>query len=264
MAGAPAAPPAAATPAYPQAYDAPTRHFLLIGMIGMLLGASFFAFLGLNRKGSRLYHILCFFTAIIGTCCYYALWSGFGVLTKVTEVPHHTLFWGHSLDMLLVTPLLLVCLAFIGKCDFVSMVAILGSDFLMVLCFWVGGFLPPHYKFVWWAAGMVFFFNIMSHLLSQLRTAPERLSPAAADVLKVLTTITAITWCIYPLVWLLGGQGIGSMTTAMEAGLVALTDLVSVVGFGFYLLLNNDSLDDDEAAAYVDSAEGTRPSSELV
>ena len=54
------------------------------------------------------------------------------------------------------------------------------------------------------------------------------------------------TACVYPLVWMLGSEGTAALGLSQEVGIMAVTDLVAKVGFGFYLLFNFDDIAGDD------------------
>ena len=91
--------------------------------------------------------------------------------------------------------------------------------------------------------------------------------------LKILIAITFISWCIYPIMWVLGSEGLSAVSLdfevkppprihqsrplprcslirlgAQQVGLITLADLVSKLAFGFYLMFAVlDTANDDLA-----------------
>ena len=55
------------------------KHFLLIGCLGMVLGACVFLWLSMSRPKSSLPHVLMFMATAISAMSFYAMWTGVGV-----------------------------------------------------------------------------------------------------------------------------------------------------------------------------------------
>ena len=55
------------------------KHFLLIGCLGIVLGACVFLWLSMSRPKSSLPHVLMFMATAISAMSFYAMWTGVGV-----------------------------------------------------------------------------------------------------------------------------------------------------------------------------------------
>ena len=80
------------------------RHFLLIGFLGMFIGAIVFFYMGISRKVNTVMHVLTFFIAAVSACAYYAEWAGLGVEYKTTDTTPRVIFWAHYLDWVVTGP----------------------------------------------------------------------------------------------------------------------------------------------------------------
>merc|ERR1712205_267137 len=60
------------TVTFPDDYPNSVRHFLLIGFLGMFIGAIVFFYMGISRKVNTVMHVLTFFVAAVSACAYYA------------------------------------------------------------------------------------------------------------------------------------------------------------------------------------------------
>ena len=70
---------------------------------------------------------------------------------------------------------------------------------------------------------------------------------AFAQGVKVIVIVTFISWCVHPVMWVLGAEGLSTISPEIEVGLICLADLVAKLGFGFYLLFGvNDASKPDE------------------
>eukprot|EP00277_Geminigera_cryophila_P031071 CAMPEP_0173059236 /NCGR_PEP_ID=MMETSP1102-20130122/1845_1 /TAXON_ID=49646 /ORGANISM="Geminigera sp., Strain Caron Lab Isolate" /LENGTH=136 /DNA_ID=CAMNT_0013925163 /DNA_START=339 /DNA_END=747 /DNA_ORIENTATION=- len=86
------------TVTFPDDYPNSVRHFLLIGFLGMFIGAIVFFYMGISRKVNTVMHVLTFFIAAVSACAYYAEWAGLGVEYKTTDTTPRVIFWAHYLD----------------------------------------------------------------------------------------------------------------------------------------------------------------------
>ena len=96
------------TVTFPDDYPNSVRHFLLIGFLGMFIGAIVFFYMGISRKVNTVMHVLTFFIAAVSACAYYAEWAGLGVEYKTTDTTPRVIFWAHYLDWVITGP---VCYA---------------------------------------------------------------------------------------------------------------------------------------------------------
>eukprot|EP00960_Hanusia_phi_P074017 768137-Hanusia_phi.AAC.3 len=89
---------------FPNDYPNSVKHFLLIGSLGMFLGACVFLYLSVTRAKSSLAHTLVFLTAAIASMAYYAMWTGIGVELKTTDLSPRVIFLSRYVDALLTQP----------------------------------------------------------------------------------------------------------------------------------------------------------------
>jgi hypothetical protein len=100
------------TVTFPDDYPNSVRHFLLIGFLGMFIGAIVFFYMGISRKVNTVMHVLTFFIAAVSACAYYAEWAGLGVEYKTTDTTPRVIFWAHYLDWVITGPVSAVSLFF--------------------------------------------------------------------------------------------------------------------------------------------------------
>ena len=99
------------TVTFPDDYPNSVRHFLLIGFLGMFIGAIVFFYMGISRKVNTVMHVLTFFIAAVSACAYYAEWAGLGVEYKTTDTTPRVIFWAHYLDWVITGPVSVACLS---------------------------------------------------------------------------------------------------------------------------------------------------------
>merc|ERR1711906_90855 len=111
------------TVTFPDDYPNSVRHFLLIGFLGMFIGAIVFFYMGISRKVNTVMHVLTFFIAAVSACAYYAEWAGLGVEYKTTDTTPRVIFWAHYLDWVVTGPLILADLALLSRSDTPTIIA---------------------------------------------------------------------------------------------------------------------------------------------
>jgi len=208
----------------------------------MFIGAIVFFYLGVSRKVNTVTHVLTFFIAAVAACAYYAMWAGLGVEFKTTDSTPRVIFWARYVDWAITTPLILVDLALLSRTDTPTILTLVGCDLLMVITGLIGALTVAPYKYCWWVAGLAFFIIVVTTLIGRLNNAEGY----GGEALKGLSWLTIISWIVYPVVWIVGSEGTGALGLSQEVGIITLTDLVSKLGFGFYLLANLEAPGVDE------------------
>merc|ERR1711871_298743 len=122
------------TVTFPDDYPNSVRHFLLIGFLGMFIGAIVFFYMGISRKVNTVMHVLTFFVAAVSACAYYAEWAGLGVEYKTTDTTPRVIFWAHYLDWVVTGPLILADLALLSRSDTPTIISLVGNMVLYVIC----------------------------------------------------------------------------------------------------------------------------------
>uniref|UniRef100_A0A7S1GYM6 Rhodopsin n=1 Tax=Hemiselmis andersenii TaxID=464988 RepID=A0A7S1GYM6_HEMAN len=223
---------------FPDDFPNSVKHFLLIGAVGMMVGAGIFLYLSMIRTKASLYHSLAFIMPAISAMSYYAMWTGMGVEFKTTDTSPRVIFWARYIDYVVTVPHLLIQLALIAKADTSAMVASTGNSVLFVIALLIGAMNVAPFKYMWWFGGVVFAVLIVVQLAGRYENA--------TDIAKVLNTIGIVFIVVYPLIWLLGSEGTASLGLSQEVAFLTILDLVTKVGFGLYFLLNFEAATGDE------------------
>ena len=229
------------TVTFPDDYPNSVRHFLLIGFLGMFIGAIVFFYMGISRKVNTVMHVLTFFVAAVSACAYYAEWAGLGVEYKTTDTTPRVIFWARYVDRFATTPLLLCALSAFAKAEFPVLVSLLGADIIMMSCLALGAFVAGPDKYFWWVGALVLFVVMVSQLLTMLAKVEDE---KRKEVMRTLTWLTIICWVGYIVLWLLGSEGTAALGLSQEVGLTCILDLVAKAGVLFYLVSNQDASDE--------------------
>mmetsp|Transcript_34504 Transcript_34504/g.91071 ORF Transcript_34504/g.91071 Transcript_34504/m.91071 type:complete len:219 (+) Transcript_34504:261-917(+) len=195
-----------------------------------------------------------FIAAIVSAGAYYMMMNGYGVVHK-TEADETvvTIFWARYVDRFFTTPLILLNIALLVRAEAGEIVMLVGNDVLMVLAGAIGSTQLGSSKWIWWFISMVFFVLIFLQLFGFLAKVRDDEDVSTTQGIKILVAITFISFCVYPIMWVLGSEGLSAVSLNFEVGLICLADLVSKIAFGFYLMFGIDS----KAEETVDTAERT-------
>ena len=114
---------------------------------------------------------------------------------------------------MITTPLSLVIMSLLAQATLEETFFLVLTDVLMVLCWLCFAVIAPPFKFVWWTIGTLLFLVVVLRLNSVVQDSESRIGPAAHDVLKTMAVITTAMWLGYPLMILLGSDGVGAIPT---------------------------------------------------
>merc|ERR1712146_828698 len=215
---------AAHATAYPEAYPVSVQHILNVTSLAFAVGMLFFFYLGVwKHQGKRLLPVFVFFASVIGAISYYAELCGVGT---------------HA-DAALALPILAGVVAALSRMHRHAIVALVANTLFAVAAEFIGANVVSHYKWGWFALAVVFTFMAVEQIVRVMQDT------ATSEQLKVLCTLLLIA---YPIKWCVGAEGSGRLATATEVGAIAFVDVVSRLGFGFYLLLHSDELENANPA----------------
>merc|ERR1712167_546115 len=218
---------AAHATAYPEAYPVCVQHILNVTSLAFAVGMLFFFYLGVwKHQGKRLLPVFVFFASVIGAISYYAELCGVGTHAAAA----------------LALPILAGVVAALSRMHRHAIVALVANTLFAVAAEFIGANVVSHYKWGWFALAVVFTFMAVEQIVRVMQDT------ATSEQLKVLCTLLLIAYLAYPIKWCVGAEGSGRLATATEVGAIAFVDVVSRLGFGFYLLLHSDELENANPA----------------
>lgn len=239
--------------------------FLWIGCGGMGLGA--LAITGLSRRaepGERYHFVMSAVVCAIAFVAYFAMANGYGIihlprlsgwwsyppLSSIHYDPAHggrDVFFARYIDWTLTTPVLIAGLLLIGlppapedprpARDRAALIyGTLGADVFMILVGFCAGLTEDKpVKYGFYAISSVAFLIVLWVLWGPVRASAATRSPAhSALYIRLTVTLTAL-WFIYPVVWLLGSEGLNVLGETPEIIIYTFTDLAAKVAFGLLL-----------------------------
>jgi len=214
---------------------------LWLGTAGMAIGAVIIAAVGFSLPNNERHHVTAsFFVCAIASCAYLAMATGTGVI----EVAGQQIFYARYIDWVATTPLLLLGLLTVGLAPLVAggdararnglIGWVLGADILMIATGLVASLRGDHSdKWIWYAVSCLFFLLVLWALYSPVKA---HLDPASMPLFKKLLGILTILWFIYPILWVLGTEGTGTLSLTGEILVFAVIDVLAKVGFGIVLV----------------------------
>jgi len=217
--------------------------WLWIGTFGMAIGAVLIAALGRDaRREDRHHFVASFFVCTLAACSYFAMANGQGV----TEIGDRTIYYARYIDWALTTPLLLLGLVLVGlpaearetSRERNTLVAgVLGADVLMI----VTGLLATlsedeGVRYTWFVISCGAFLAVVWLIFGPVMREARAQPGGAAALYRRLTSTLAALWFIYPVLWLLGTEGTGTIGLTTEVAIFAVVDLAAKVGFGLLLV----------------------------
>jgi len=227
---------------FPDDYPNSVKHMLLIGAIGMAIGAGVLMFLQMSLSVPTVAHSLCFLACAVSAMGYFAMWTGVGTLYKRDSTPR-VIFLPRYLSWLLAQPLILAALSQMRQAEPTALVSLLGNDILMLLALMIGALCVAPFKYAWFFAAAVFLILLLVNLVQRL--------DGQNDIYKMCSYMLIGCNCVYALAWVVGSEGTASLGLTQEVALILLTDLVALLGFALYFLFNYEA-----AMPHEEGAEG--------
>lgn len=220
--------------------------WLWVGTIGMALGAVIFLFMAAReRPGNRWFHTITFFVAGIAAIAYLAMAmkQGWFPILREGQDMAEPFYWARYVDWFFTTPLLLLDLALLAGATKEAIVWLLGLDVMMIATGFFAGVTAGDIRWIWFAVSSVIFIWLLWVLLAEILKSAKQRPPEVQKKFFQLAIILAVVWTIYPILWVLGTEGINVIGLEGEVATFAIIDLIAKVGFGFLLLSNRKVLE---------------------
>lgn len=217
--------------------------WLWVGFAGMALGAVTIAFLGTRARAEDKHHFVAsFFVTLIASGAYFAMAIGQGDIT----VGDRTIYFARYVDWVLTTPLLLLGLMLIGlpvlradegRSRNALVAGVIGADVFMILTgLFAALSLDATHRYVWYAFSCGAFLAVLGLIWGPVRQAALAQSGGTGELYSRLLTVLSALWFVYPVLWILGTEGTGTVSRTTEIFVFAGIDLSAKVGFGLLLV----------------------------
>ena len=231
--------------------------WLWIGTLGMFLGMLYFVVRGWNAETQRQkkFYIVTTFIAAIAFVNYLSMALGFGVTSIEFGGEAHPIYWARYTDWLFTTPLLLYDLALLAGADRNTIYSLVGLDVLMIgtgalatLSAGSGVLSAGAERLVWWGISTGFLLVLLYFLFSKLTARASELSGDVQSKFSTLRNMILVLWLVYPVLWLVGTEGLGLVGLGTETAAFMVLDLTAKIGFGIILLQSHAVLDEGQSA----------------
>jgi len=209
---------------------------LFITALCMLLSAACFYGYAMQVKSSH---------CLLQSCCM-GICGFAGVAYTIMTLGHgytivdgRPLYYIRYVDWIITTPLLLYDICKVGGCPTAQIVLLTFLDIFMIIFGVSAGLLRCWTLF---GLGCICFIPILIALCGGLSKQASNAPADVKNVLMRLCGLTAITWVLYPVVWIIcEGLNIVSMDT--EVVIYAILDVISKCGFGFILCTQRSAIE---------------------
>ncbi|KQO68271.1 bacteriorhodopsin [Methylobacterium sp. Leaf89] len=234
------------------------QFWLWLGFAGMAAGAAAILFLGKRRtpaeEADAIIHGI---VPIIAACSYFAMATGQGSIAlpagpEAADAARQ-FYFARYIDWTFTTPLLLVGLARTAMHSGMRRPAVVwglvGSDLIMIVTALAFGLSTVAWvKWTWFAISCGAFLAVFYGIFVQLReeNATERADVRSA-FLRNAVFLSAV-WCAYPVVLLVGQDGLSFLSPAVALAVVAILDLTAKVVYGVMATLQTTRAVDRDLA----------------
>ena len=223
--------------------------WLWIGTALMAVGTLAFIGMGWGEEDpeAQEYYIITIFIPAIAASAYFSMAMGFG-LTELS-VPWASealdIYWARYADWLFTTPLLLIDLALLAGANRNTISTLVGLDVGMIVTGLVGALVTSSQtmRIVWWGISCGFFLALLYILVSRLSAQASTQPGSVGALFSTLRNVVILLWTAYPIVWIVGTEGLGLIPLYWETAVFMVLDVLAKVGFGFLLLRSRNVLD---------------------
>ena len=219
---------------------------LWIGFGGMVLGTAIIYFLSMQLKATEKYHA---YTAMaitsIAAMAYYAMANSQAIFT----VAGKSLFLGRYIDWVITTPLLLLSLCFLaypaskdGESLRQKLGVIASAVFADIVMIVTGAFANAStdsgVSNFWYAIGCLAFIVILAIMYGPIRQTALKTGASAGKLYTNMLNYLMVLFFIYPIVWILGTSGNGTIDLKPEVAIYTVLDLLAKVVFGIAIVVS--------------------------
>ena len=204
----------------------------------MCMAAGLIAFISMSfraREGDKHHFLTSILIVLIATASYFAMAAG---ETYLTLADGHHIVIARYIDWALTTPLLILGTATIGirslSVDKTRIYGAIAADIFMILTGLAGGLCTDASRWGWYAFSSIAFVAVLLLLWLPLRAEATRIG--RGRVYTRLIAVLSVLWVQYPIVWLLGDEGLRVMPSAPQTLWYTVLDVLAKVAFGFLSL----------------------------
>ncbi len=212
-----------------------TQLWLWIALIGMTFGSIVFGLKAVaqRRKEGMEFALVSFFVTLWAAAIYLSMVLGETVLFNFKG--QHLLFWGRYVDWVVTTPLLLLDLGVIAGIRPKLIAGVMAADVFMIVTGIIATLEGSPTNYLWYVISCGAFLAILASLLNEFSETSRRRNGKINRLFQKLRNMLIVLWFCYPIVWILGSEGVGILSVEVSTACYAILDLLAKVGFGFVL-----------------------------
>lgn len=213
---------------------------LALGATAMFIGTLVYFWLGRNvAVYEENFFIMAISITVIAATAYLAMALGMGRMVIGTE----EIIVARYVDWLLTTPLIIALLGLLANASKSLIATLIGVDIYMISAAMIGAASSSLVvSLVWFGLGTAAYLLFIYLLLGALSTAAEEMPGDVSGIYTTLRNLTIVLWSIYPVVWILGGNGFDVLPLLAEEASFVTLDVLSKVVFGYILLSSHETL----------------------
>lgn len=218
--------------------------WLWLGFAGMALGAIAIAGIGRRARGEDKHHFVAsFFVCLIASVSYFAMANGQGII----DLDGRSVYVARYADWLFTTPLLLIGLMMVGLPQLrqgedsrsrTSLLAgVVAADVVMIVTGLLAALSTEDaVRYSWYAISCGAFLAVLALIYGPVRQIAKAQAGTTPALFETLLRMLTVLWFVYPVLWLLGTEGTGTIGLTTEVAVFAVIDLTAKVGFGLLLV----------------------------
>lgn len=210
-----------------------TEIWLMVAFIGMVIGVIILGIRAIShrhREGME-FSMVSFFVCLWAACMYLSMALGH------TEalIGGQEIYWERYLDWIVTTPLLLLDLGVLAGARPNLIGAVIGTDIFMIVTGIFASLTIPPENYIWYLISCGAFLFLLWALFGEYSATANRRDEKVRSLFSTLRNFLVVLWVCYPIVWILGAQGIEIISTAWETFFYMVLDLTAKVVFGLIL-----------------------------
>lgn len=208
---------------------------------GMTLATVLFLYWAANGRAQNLHHYVTSAAITLWAAMMYIVMAVGGGAAMIEEPGGLRLFYyARYIDWTITTPLLLLGLAWVALGSINRnpqvVLGLVVADVAMILTGAVAGATGGAFKWFWYVISCIFFLAVLALIWGPLQNAARSGVSPEASLFFPLAVVLTVLWFAYPVVFLIGTEGLSAIGASVEVFLYAVLDISAKVGFGIILL----------------------------
>lgn len=221
---------------------ATSSFFLWFATGGMLLATILFLYWATSGRSENYHHYVTSAVITLWAAMMYIVMATGSGFAQIIEPGGETriFYYARYIDWTITTPLLLLGLAWValgsvGRSPQVVL-GLVVADVAMILTGLLAGAWSGGFKWFWFVVSCIFFIAVLALIWGPLQTAAQSGASPEASLFYPLAVMLTVLWFAYPVVFLIGTEGVDAISIGFEVFLYAVLDILAKVGFGIVLL----------------------------